>query len=474
MGINTSRAVLPKGGTSLNELETILKIINLFQTPIVVSQNHRILIANDAAKRYAPNIHSKSMKELFGYQHDTAANRLQTISATRKSLPPHLYTIKLSSTHKKTFELQSYYLEIEGSGAVLTKALDVSEKRHAFSQSRLMKQWLLKRNLPHIGGTMMHSNYRPCAHSNDAFYFTTSTPKGERYLFYGTLDKSATVFSLAVSGIGVLFDEMVQMPGDITEKLTWFKEKFCVHFGTYKCRGVIAHWRTSGDTFYVAGFSTNAILLFDHANCTVDVRASNAALGDNNDSAVSIEHFRKSKYRYLLLGSEEALKNTCVTEGYNENLYALAQGISCHLIPQVFWIGVDMHYQGSVNHYLIEGLHDFDFEINRILDDLGLSEHFAVRLAMTELVSNAYKHGNDGDATLPIFITVSRDTEAYYISVQDMCLVPKSIKINYPDDESLLLNESGRGLFLVSQFSEELYHDFCSVTVKILHKEALE
>ncbi|MGX8795984.1 ATP-binding protein [Fusibacter sp. JL298sf-3] len=458
----------------MNELETILKIINLFQTPIVISRNHRIIVANDAAKRYAPNIHSKSMKELFGYQHDTAAERLQTISTTRKSLPPHLYSIKLSSTHKTTFELRSYYLEIEGRGAVLTKALDVSEKRHAFSQSRLMKQWLLKRNLPHINGMMLHTNYKPCTQNNDAFYFTTSTSKGDRYLFYGTLDKSATVFSLAVSGIAILFDEMVEKSGNITEKLTWFKEKFHAHFGTYKCRGGIVYWETSGDQFYVANFSTKAFLLFDDANCTVDVRVLNGALGDKNDSAVSIERFQKSKYRYLLLGSEEALKNTCVTEAYNENLYALAQGISSRPIPQLFWIGIDMHYQGAVNHYLIEGLHDFDFEINRILGDLNLTEHFAVRLAMTELVSNAYKHGNDGDATLPIFITVSVDAAAYYISVQDMCIVPKSIKINYPDDESLLLNESGRGLFLVSQFSEELYHDFCSVTVKILHKEALE
>ena len=93
-----------------------------------------------------------------------------------------------------------------------------------------------------------------------------------------------------------------------------------------------------------------------------------------------------------------------------------------------------------------------------LISKLNMStKQFESRLVLTELITNAHKYGNQYDSRVPIRISIKKLEDRIRIEVSDLglCLKPSRIKKNFADNE--LMNESGRGLFLVNQLSDELF-----------------
>lgn len=81
---------------------------------------------------------------------------------------------------------------------------------------------------------------------------------------------------------------------------------------------------------------------------------------------------------------------------------------------------------------------------------------FAVRLALEEALTNAFRHGNGGDTSLPIELEckISADTIHIVVTDQGPGFEPDSV----PDptaDENLTI-ASGRGLALMRAFMSEV------------------
>ncbi|MCA0386288.1 MAG: ATP-binding protein [Firmicutes bacterium] len=91
---------------------------------------------------------------------------------------------------------------------------------------------------------------------------------------------------------------------------------------------------------------------------------------------------------------------------------------------------------------------------------------FEIKLVISELLMNAFFHGNAGIESLPIKIIASVTSEHFYLEVIDTGIKPKEIVIAdtlNPDD---LLNESGRGLFLVNAVTDKCYVQGNSIIIK--------
>lgn len=130
--------------------------------------------------------------------------------------------------------------------------------------------------------------------------------------------------------------------------------------------------------------------------------------------------------------------------------------------------------------YSISSLSEMQNIIDQILIETGVnaSEDFAIRLILSELVTNAFKH-------------TSHEREAPFVNVL-IHLTPNSISIEvYNIDHSKnqevlekaslpedLLSEGGRGLFLVKEFASALYETNDSVIALVKrgkkHEEKLE
>ncbi|KJS19871.1 MAG: hypothetical protein VR72_17140 [Clostridiaceae bacterium BRH_c20a] len=79
-----------------------------------------------------------------------------------------------------------------------------------------------------------------------------------------------------------------------------------------------------------------------------------------------------------------------------------------------------------------------------------------IELIISEAVSNAFIHGNQKDVSKPIYVRYKNNGKQIVLEIEDCgpgysnVIIPKEIS----DDD--LLNEGGRGLFLISCIADEI------------------
>jgi serine/threonine-protein kinase RsbW len=112
-------------------------------------------------------------------------------------------------------------------------------------------------------------------------------------------------------------------------------------------------------------------------------------------------------------------------------------------VKEVVLFGLD-HHQG-----LIDGIiRDLGPEVEQVA--------FDVKLILAEAVTNAYFHGNGEDCTKPIYIRYSLDGSHLNLQVEDTGGKSGYRDIPLDIDESRLLDEGGRGLYLIRSFSDHV------------------
>lgn len=112
---------------------------------------------------------------------------------------------------------------------------------------------------------------------------------------------------------------------------------------------------------------------------------------------------------------------------------------------------------GKCEHVLY-GIDNYKVLLNEILSGIQDSElRFDLELILSEAISNAYVHGNKMDPHKPIILRYLFSGDAVKFEVQDCGSGFDGVVI--PDEiaEESLLEEKGRGLFLIKCFSENVY-----------------
>ncbi|NGP89347.1 ATP-binding protein [Fodinibius halophilus] len=79
-----------------------------------------------------------------------------------------------------------------------------------------------------------------------------------------------------------------------------------------------------------------------------------------------------------------------------------------------------------------------------------------IMLTLSEAVNNAIVHGNDQDPSKNAYITVSLDNRTLSISVRDEGNGFNPDEIPDPLKEENLLNEGGRGIYLMEQYADDI------------------
>lgn len=110
-------------------------------------------------------------------------------------------------------------------------------------------------------------------------------------------------------------------------------------------------------------------------------------------------------------------------------------------------VGTDVRQIRYVIDSVLETLQGFE----------GLSDPLTLRLCLEELLHNAMEHGNRGDRTKKVYITVKAEPKRAVIRVRD-----EGEGFDYRgvisgnDDHEEILSERGRGLLIVSHYADEL------------------
>jgi serine/threonine-protein kinase RsbW len=106
----------------------------------------------------------------------------------------------------------------------------------------------------------------------------------------------------------------------------------------------------------------------------------------------------------------------------------------------------------------IEAVNEAAASVARILNDLGSSDDvsFGVDLAVREAVTNAVVHGNKLDETKLVEFSVKTMPDALEILVGDEGAGFSPDDVPDPTAEENLLKTSGRGIFFMRNFMDEV------------------
>lgn len=106
---------------------------------------------------------------------------------------------------------------------------------------------------------------------------------------------------------------------------------------------------------------------------------------------------------------------------------------------------------------MLYGLDQHMSIIDGIIRELDLAgDDFDVRLILSEAITNAYYHGNKSDCTKPIYIRYLLRDNHLNIQVEDSGEGCSQLIIPEEPDEARLLEDSGRGLYLIRCFSDHV------------------
>ncbi len=109
------------------------------------------------------------------------------------------------------------------------------------------------------------------------------------------------------------------------------------------------------------------------------------------------------------------------------------------------------------NKYVIYGLKNYKEVIAAVIKDLcAQSCEFDIKLILTEAISNAFYHGNNGNEELPIHIRYFLRNGLVTFEIEDCCKTPNKFVLPNPMAEPDPFQESNRGLFLIGCYADKL------------------
>jgi serine/threonine-protein kinase RsbW len=107
----------------------------------------------------------------------------------------------------------------------------------------------------------------------------------------------------------------------------------------------------------------------------------------------------------------------------------------------------------------IEAIDEAATAVARLVSRSGMSEDvaFGIDMAVREAIANAVIHGNKLDESKFVEISVLRSTDSLEIRVHDQGSGFNPETVADPTKEENLLKSSGRGIFFVRNFMDEVY-----------------
>ena len=110
----------------------------------------------------------------------------------------------------------------------------------------------------------------------------------------------------------------------------------------------------------------------------------------------------------------------------------------------------DIEYIKKVSHELLEYLNRYGID---------KSVQFDVRLAVEEAVRNAIEHGNNYDKALPVLIRYVIDSKKVTVDIEDKGEGFHLKNVPDPREEGNLLQEGGRGVFLIHKLMDKVAYN---------------
>ncbi|AKA72299.1 ATP-binding protein [Clostridium scatologenes] len=109
------------------------------------------------------------------------------------------------------------------------------------------------------------------------------------------------------------------------------------------------------------------------------------------------------------------------------------------------------------NEFILYGLSEYKKVIDKVILELNASQcDFDIKLILTEALTNAFKHGNNMNKDKPIYLRYSYNNSSVKFEIEDCGNGLKNVIINDHLDNEDILEDKGRGLFIIKNLSDNI------------------
>jgi len=113
------------------------------------------------------------------------------------------------------------------------------------------------------------------------------------------------------------------------------------------------------------------------------------------------------------------------------------------------------------------GVKDVNGKLDSIIRAINLKEQcFEIKLVLSEAVNNAFIHGNNGDENKSISVEWEVKENLIRIGVTDCGCGFKDIDCYKEINESNILDECGRGLYIIRNYVDEVNFNGSSIIME--------
>ncbi len=119
------------------------------------------------------------------------------------------------------------------------------------------------------------------------------------------------------------------------------------------------------------------------------------------------------------------------------------------------------------NEMIFYGLDNINNKLDELIEILNLkSQCFEIKLIVSEALNNSFVHGNKSDKNKPIHMTWELDEKKLTLIVTDCGSGIENLESYKEINEDNILEESGRGLYIIRCYTDEVEFKDNSIIMK--------
>lgn len=458
-------------------------LINALPDIILILKNGEIILANEKAELVQKQLVGTNIKEYLLDSFDNAIKRLSLLSKENKCIGPRDYDVRLRDGSTRHFEMTSNYLLIGGEEAILTVARDItSMKKELNSAARVQKKVMLKK-IPILDGVEIGPVYVPAKTVSGDFYFWDKLSDEKIIGVLGDIPGKGISAAMNISAFEILFHEAIQSHRTLQEIVRDLNEKVSTYFQNKYVAAILFIMDLKNNQIELVSAGINEFYSLNCRNRLEHHSLRGPFLGMFNylefDGIILTLNSVKRIILFTDGVSELIQRGTFAKELFEESYnFRLSMQLTAILENQLLdnlglkddstALIIDFGTESTTKEYILEGLSNYQYEIERIVSEFASPNmFFQIQLILMELITNAFKYGNDSNEELPIKVIVIEYEDRLIIEVIDFGVKNKQFifKTHIEDDE--LMDESGRGLYLINQFADYCYYNGNSVIAEI-------
>lgn len=441
-------------------------------------EDGKIVYANkEAMKLYNINIGTNIMEYIPMYFYIGKKRRKEIVNNKQTNT---IFNYKLRINNRLLdMEIASGYLTYMGKPAIISILRDVTERKRELNEAAKIQRQVLPKIFPIPEKVEMERVYIPAKIVSGDFYILKKLNENLVIGLIGDVSGKGITAALSISAFNVLFDEAIlesQEPRDIINNLN---KKIMYHLDEKYIAACCFSFDFNKHEMKVVGAGINQFFIQSNQKCFSRIIVKGPFLGMFEESIFDEKIFKfkqGDKFLFFTDGLDFLFEEDCMKDKLDcmKSIKSFADDLKIRLLDMMrdvlgvkddctllaFEIkGNESNEIIKSNNYVLYGIENYKTIIENVVKEVKEPNcSFDIRLILTEALTNAFEHGNNKEKDKPIYLKYTLNNKCIKLEIEDSGERVSNIVIPENIDEKDLLEESGRGLFLIKAIADKVQY----------------